>query len=172
MTEESSDRRKSLRPRPTLWVQPGPRDDEILLYCAGRSIPKGDRHDLQVLLDHFHANEDIQARCTTAITNALRYLTLDCDGTDQRYKSALFIPAGTLLAAYFGSLERVRPGEDDTLKHSMHQGRIDFKYELLVDGTPQPGDTRPGRLQLFNHCCEPGNNAVCEEIHCRSAQSP
>ncbi len=70
------------------------------------------------------------------------------------------------MAAYFGSLERVLPGEDDTLSHSMHQGRIDFKYELLVDGTPQPGDTRPGRLQLFNHCCEPGNNAVCEEVFC------
>ncbi len=166
MTEESSDRQKSLRSRPTPRVLQGPTADAILLYDVGRSIPKGDRHDLQSILDQFHADDDIQARCSTVNTNAIKYLTLDVDGTDQRYKSATFIPAGTLLAAYFGSLERVRPGEDDTLNHSMHQGKIEFKYELRVDGTPRPGDTRPGRLQLFNHCCEPGNNAVCEEVFC------
>ena len=166
MTEERNNRRRSLRSRPTLQVRQGLRADAIILYDVGRSIPKGDRQDLQVLLDRFHANEELQARCTTVDTNARRYLTLDVDGTDQRYKSATFIPGGTLLAAYFGSLERVRPGEDDTLNNSMDQGKLDLKYALLVDGTPRPGDTRLGRLQLFNHCCEPGNNAVCEELHC------
>jgi hypothetical protein len=30
---------------------------------------------------------------------------------------------------------------------------------------PKLGDSRPARLQLVNHCCEPDNNAVCEEYH-------
>ena len=53
------------------------------------------------------------------------------------------------------------------INHSMAQGKLDLDYELFVDGTPREGDTRPGRLQLFNHCCEPGNNAVSEEWECR-----
>ncbi len=70
--------------------------------------------------------------CIETYHNAQRYLTLDEDGSDKRYKSAIHIPANTLLAVYTGSL----------------------------------GDTRPGRLQLFNHSCTPHNNAVCEEKHC------
>ena len=54
MTEESSDRRKSLQSRPTPRVLQGPRADAILLYDVGRWIPKGDRHDLQSLLDQFN----------------------------------------------------------------------------------------------------------------------
>jgi hypothetical protein len=85
------------------------------------------------------------------------------NGLGQRYRAKILIPTGTLLAVYSGSLEWVQPGEEDSLNHSMAQGKIDFQYDLLVNGTPRPGDTRPGRLQLVNHCCEPGNTAVCEE---------
>jgi hypothetical protein len=147
-------------------VRPGPRADAILLYTVGRSIPKSDRHDLEVLLETFHANEEIQAMCIEAYHNAQRYLTLDEVGSDRRYKSAILVPANTLLAAYTGSLERARPGEEDVLNHSMNQGRLQWEYDLHVDGTPRLGDTRPGRLQLFNHSCTPHNNAVCEEKHC------
>jgi hypothetical protein len=164
MTDES--RRGSLRSRPTPRVRPGPRADAILLYTIGRSIPKSDRHDLQVLLDTFHANAEIQALCIEAYHNAQRYLTLDEDGSGQRYRSAILVPAGTLLAMYSGSLERTRPGEEDVLNHSMNQGRLEWEYDLHVDGTPRLGDTRPGRLQLFNHSCAPHNNAVIEEKHC------
>ena len=100
MTEN---RRDSLRSRPTPWVRPGPRANAVLLYVVGRSIPRSDRHDLEALLDRFHASDELQARCVTVDTNARRYLTLHEVGSDQCYKSSTFIPAGTLLAAYSGS---------------------------------------------------------------------
>ena len=68
------------------------------------------------------------------------------NGLGQRYKAKILIPTGTLLAVYSGSLERVQPGEEDSLNHSMAQGKVDFQYDLLVNGTPRPGDTRPGRF--------------------------
>ena len=100
MTEESMHRRESLRPRPAPRARPGPRADAILLYTVGRSIPRSDRPDLEVLLDQFHANEELQASCKTVDLNAHRYLTLDyVEGLGQNYKSTTLIPAGTLLAA-------------------------------------------------------------------------
>ena len=118
-------------------------------------------------MDQFHASEDLQARCTAVNTNAQQYLTLEhVEGQGQSYKATTLIPSGTLLAAYSGSLERILPGEEDSLNHSMAQGKLDFPYDLRVNGTPSPGDTRPGRLQLVNHGCAPGNNAICEEWHC------
>ena len=105
--------------------------------------------------------------CRSVATNAECYMTLEnTNGLGQRYKAKILIPTGTLLAVYSGSLERVQPGEEDSLNHSMAQGKVDFQYDLLVNGTPRPGDTRPGRLQMVNHCCEPGNTAVCEEWSC------
>ena len=151
MTEES--RRGTRRSRTTPQVRPALRADAILLYTIGSSILKSDRHDLEVLLETFHANVQLQEQCRTVYANARRYLALEVEGVDQRYKSATFIPAGELLAVYSGSLERVRSGEEEALNHSMDQGQIDFKYKLFVDGTPRLGDTRPGRLQLVNHSC-------------------
>ena len=130
---ENSNRRESLRSRPTPRVRPGPRADAFILYTVGRSIPKSDRHDLEVLLETFHSNEEIQALCIEANHNAERYLTLDEDGSNQSYKSAILVPEGTLLAVYSGPLERVRPGEEDVLNHSMTQGRLEWKYDLRVD---------------------------------------
>jgi hypothetical protein len=78
-------------------------------------------------------------------------MTLEnANGLGQRYKAKILIPTGTLLAVYCGSLERVQPGVEDSLNHSMAQGKVDFQYDLLVNGTPRPGDTRPGRLQPVN----------------------
>lgn len=160
-------RRDSLRPRPVPRARPGPRTDSVLLYSVGRSIPRSDRNDLEVLLNQFHANQELQDRCSTVEINARRYLTLDqAEGLGQRYTATILIPAGTLLAVYFGSLEQVRSGEEYALNHSRAQGRLDFNYELLIDGTPRRGETHPGCLQLVNHCCKPGNNAVCEEWSC------
>jgi hypothetical protein len=90
-------------------------------------------------------------------TNATRYLKLDDSVEDlgQRYIAVEEIPRGTLLATYFGSLERFRPGVMDSLNYSMAQGQLVLDYELFVDGTPRKEDIRPGRFQLFNHCCEP-----------------
>ena len=119
----------------------------MLLYSVGRSIPRSDRNDLEVLLNQFHANDEHQARCKTVEINARRYLTLDhAEDLGQRYKATILIPAGIYLAVYFGSLERARSGEEDVLNHSMAQGRLDFNYALLIDGTPRRGETHPGRL--------------------------
>ena len=51
------------------------------------------------------------------------------NGLGQRYKAKILIPTGTLLAVYSGSLERVQPGEEDSLNHSMAQGKVDFQYD-------------------------------------------
>ena len=150
MTEESSNRRASLRPRPTPRVRPGPRADAVILYTVDCLIPKADHNVLGVLLDQFRANEVLQARCIIVDNNARRYLILDRDGLGQRYKAAILIPAGTLLAVYSGSLERVRSGEEDALNHSMDQGKIDFNYDLRVNGTPRAGDTHPAGAPATN----------------------
>ena len=113
MTEENNNRRASLRSRPPPRLRPGPRAGAVILYTVGLSIPKSDRTDLQSLLDQFHANEELQDLCDTVDTNARRYLILvQDDKQDQKYKSVIAIPSGTLLAVYFGSLERIRPGEE------------------------------------------------------------
>ena len=105
--------------------------------------------------------------------NVSRYLQLDDSVEDlgQWYIAVEEIPLGKFLAAYFGSLERLRPGVMDFLNHSMAQGELVLDDELFVDGTPREGGTRPGRFQLFNHSCEPGNNAVCEEWEYRETES-
>ena len=151
----------------------------MIIYTVGKSIRPRDRHALQSLLDQFHSDDaqvtykgetdHLQHLCTEMRANACRYLRLDNSVEDlgQRYVAVEEIPLGKLLAAYVGSLERLRSGEMDSLNHSMAQGKLDLDYELFVDGTPREGDSRPGRLQLFNHCCEPGNNAVSEEWECR-----
>jgi hypothetical protein len=77
-------------------------------------------------------------------------------------------PAGQLLAVYFGSIERNTPRATDSLNHSMILGAGIMRYGLFINGTPRDGETRAGRLQLVNHGCEPGNNAVCEEWVCRA----
>ena len=174
----SSSKRDCLRPRPPTRVRPGPSANSVVLYTVGKSIRKKDFHALQHLLDRFHSDEAqvtyngnffrLQDLCREVNDNANLYLRLDdsVEELGQRYIAVSGIPAGTLLAVYFGSIERFRPGAMDFLNHSLAQGKLDLDYELFVDGTPREGDTRPGRLQLFNHCCEPGNNAVCEEWEC------
>ncbi len=73
----------------------------------------------------------------------------DKDGLGQRYKATILIPTCTLLAVYSGSLERVQPVEEDSLNHSMAQGKVDFQYDLLVNAACQCRLTsckRPGRV--------------------------
>ena len=119
------------------------------------------------MLDQFHADEELQGLCKEAHENAERYMTLETAGNNGlRYIARTDVPPGILLAVYFGSLEKACTEVQDTLCHSMHMGRLAFQYELFVDGTPRPGDDRPGRMQLVNHACSPYHNAVCEEWIC------
>jgi hypothetical protein len=78
-------------------------------------------------------------------TNATGYLKLDDSVEDlgQRYIAVGEISRGTMLATYFGSLERLRPGVMDSLNHSMTQGKLVLDYELFVDGTPRKEDIQP-----------------------------
>ena len=163
-------------------ARPGPSANATIIYTVGKSIRQRDRHTLQSLLDQFHSDEaqatykgetgHLQDLCREVNANASRYLRLDDSVEDlgQRYIAVEEIPRSKLLAVYFGSLERLRPGVIDSLNHSMAQGKLDLDYELFVDGTPRERDARPGRFQLFNHCCEPRNNAVCEEWECRETR--
>ncbi len=160
----SNSKREGLRPRPPVRARPGPSANATIIYTVGKSIRQKDRHALQSLLDQFHSDEaqatykgetgHLQDLCREVTANASRYLRLDDSVEDlgQRYIAVEEIPGGKLLAVYFGSLERLRPGVMDSLNHSMAQGQLDLDYELFVDGTPRERDTRPGRFQLFNHC--------------------
>ncbi len=50
-------------------------------------------------------------------------------------------------------------------------GEVGLGYDVTIDGTPGlvlEDDVLPGRLQIINHCCRPGNNCdivtvVCED---------
>ena len=163
----SSARKDSLRPRPERRAGPRPRDDAIILYSVGRTIPRCDRAELELLLDQFHADADLQEMCQLSHSNAVLFMTLEIsEHHNQRYIARIDVPPGTLLAVYCGSLEKFAAGVQDTLCLSMHMGSLVFPYELFVDGTPQPGDCRPGRMQLVNHACAPYHNAECEEWIC------
>jgi hypothetical protein len=148
-------------------VRPGPREDALILYRIGHSIGRKDRNDLTALLDDFHANEEIQRLCRVATTNASHYLFFHrTEGQEPYYVAAIEIPPDTFLAVYSGFLEQLRSRRGQ--RHDMSLGRLDFAYPLCVDGTPGRGgdDSRPGQMQLVNHCCRPGNNAESVEIHC------
>ncbi len=54
---------------------------------VGLLIPISDSQDLDYLLDKFHASAELQAQCISVDTNAQRYLSLEEDGSDKRYKS-------------------------------------------------------------------------------------
>ncbi len=130
---------------------------------------KEDLQTLQSLLDQFHSDEAqvtykgdtfrLQDLCIEVNINALRYLHLDGSVKDVGQRCIIAvdeIQRGKLLAVYFGSVERIRPGVMDSLNHSLAQGKLVFDFESTICSLmahPGEKDNRPGRLQLFNHCC-------------------
>ena len=121
------------------------------------------------LLD-FHANPVIQSECRTVLDNATKYLRAQhLPRKGNHYVATCNIPAGVRLAFYSGFIERadsdVRPSRD----HEMHMGETGLGFHVTIDGTPgrEPeDDARPGRLQIVNHCCLPGNNCDCDIVTC------
>ena len=165
-TEQVS-RRRSERSRPAPRVRPAPAAGALILYSIGRSIPRSDRHDLQQLLDVFHANDRIQELCRVCTSNATTYLVHHYNkNRGHWYTASQLIPPGTYLCVYSGSLERGDVAH--SRNHEMLIGKLEFTYPLYVDGTPGRGgeDTRPGQLQLVNHACQPNNNCDCEQVVC------
>jgi hypothetical protein len=63
------------------------RADVILLYTIGSLILKLDCHDLEVLLETFHAGIELQEHCRTVDANERRYLTLRVNGVEPLYGS-------------------------------------------------------------------------------------
>ena len=141
---EQDSGRHSLRSRPAPRVRPAPAAGALIrvLYSIGRSIPRSDRHDLQQLLDVFHADDRIQELCRVFTSNARIYLVYYYDKTSGHwYTASQLIPPGTYLCVYSGSLER-----GDVVHSRNHETLIvelEFPYLLCVDGTPgRGGDTR------------------------------
>ena len=160
--------RRSSRNRPVKRGRTSLPAGAQVVYRVGRSIPRLKRDDLEDTLLDFHANPVIQYECRTALENAERYLLAQHrPRKGHHYVAARNIPAGMRLAFYSGLVERadVRHARD----HEMHMGEIGLGFEVTIDGTPglvPEDDLRPGRLQIINHCCRPGNNCDVVAVVC------
>ena len=166
--------RRVLRPRPEKRGRPSLPNGARIVYRVGRSILRCDRDDLEDTLLQFHANPDIQDECRDVLENAKQYLTARYLATKgHHYIAACDIPAGVRVAFYSGFIERadVRHSRD----HEMHLDGTGLGFEATIDGTPglcPADDMRPGRLQIVNHCCSPGNNCDCILVECRLTLLP
>ena len=92
-------------------------------------MPRSDRHDLQQLLDVFHANDRIQELCRLCTSNARIYLVHHYNKTRGHwYTASQLIPPGTYLCVYSGSLERGDVAH--SRNHEMLIGKLEFTYPL------------------------------------------
>ncbi len=82
----------------------GPRTTDLqVCKQKGKKTPSQSKivHSENRFQPQFHANEELQDLCDTVDANARRYLILvQDDKQDQKYKSVIAIPSGTLLAVY------------------------------------------------------------------------
>lgn len=160
--------RRSSRPRPEKRGRSSLPAGAQIVYRVGRTILRKDRDEVEDTLLNFHANPVIQNECRTVLETAARYLTQrNLPRKGDHYVATCDIPAGERLAFYSGFIERAdaRHSRD----HEMHLGEAGFGFQVTIDGTPgrEPeDDTRPGRLQIVNHCCLPGNNCDCVIVTC------
>ena len=165
---EAPIRRAGLRPRPEKRGRPVLPPNATIVYRIGSSIGRVDRANLEETLQDFHTNPQIQARCRDITVNAERYLTANnLPGKGDHYIAAMTIPAGTPVAFYSGFLEKA--GVAHSRLHDMWMGEVGLSFPVTIDATPGRAlgdDARPGRLQLMNHACRPGNNAECVSETC------
>ena len=165
---EAPIRRAGLRPRPEKRCRPVLPPDATIVYRIGSSIGRVDRANLEETLLEFHTNPEIQGRCRDITVNAERYLTaLNLPGKGDHYIAATTIPAGTPVAFYSGFFEK--SGGFHSRLHDMWMGEVGLDFPVTIDATPGRAlgdDARPGKLQLVNHACRPGNNAECVSETC------
>ena len=165
---EAPIRRAGLRPRPEKRGRPVLPPNATIVYRIGSSIGRVDRANLEETLQDFHTNPQIQVRCRDITVNAERYLTANnLPGKGDHYIAAMTIPAGTPVAFYSGFLEKA--GVAHSRLHDMWMGEVGLSFPVTIDATPGRAlgdDARPGRLQLMNHACRPGNNAECVSETC------
>ena len=165
--------RRSSRTRAPRRERPRPAEDAIILYRIG-PVTRRVRHELEPLLEAFHANAEIQAQCRIAQQNASEYMRLQETGDECSYVAAKRIPAGTRLAAYSGFVREEKPG-NTRRRHDMHLGDPGIGFNLVVDGSPglsAEDDARPGRLQMIDHACSPYNNCIETRVICEDSMLP
>jgi len=165
--------RRSSRTRAARRERPRPAEDAVILYRIG-PVSRRVRHELEPLLEAFHANVDIQAQCRIAQQNASEYMHLQETGDECSYVAAKHIPAGTRLAAYSGFVREEKPG-NTRRRHDVHLGDPGIGCKLILDGSPGlsvEDDGRPGRLQMLDHACSPYNNCIETRMICEDSMLP
>ena len=86
---------RSLRPRPAKRGRPSLSEGSLILYQIGSTIRSRDKLELEDILLLFHANEEIQQMCRTALANVQAYLVLQRqEGKGEHYVAQTGIPEG------------------------------------------------------------------------------
>ena len=156
--QTTHDPRRSLRKRAERPSAPHPESPSIRVYERGSSFSRRERSEIDDLIERFHSDRAVQARCREirqAAAELLEEYVVDYgNGRQGRgYRAIRPIRAGTALAFYTGRLEKVGLA---SCRHLISIGLTELGYSLTVDGTPPPHQSLPvGSLQLVNHSCTP-----------------
>ena len=144
-------------------------DEKLRVYERGNSLPKKDR-EVDDLIDRFHSDPVVQARCRQIRQAAAEYLEEFVvhygNGRHGRgYRATRPIPSGTEIAFYTGRLEKVAHA---SCCHLISIGFTELGYRLTVDGTPPLDRPLPvGSMQLVGHSCTPN----CDTDHLETAST-
>ena len=151
--------RRSLRKRAERPSAPHPEVRYIRVYERGSSFSRREHPEVDDLLDRFHSDRRVQARCRdirqVAAEHLAEYVVDYGDGRQGRGYRAIrhHIKKGTAVAFYTGRLEKVGLA---SCCHLISIGPTELGYSLTVDGTPLPGQPPPvGSMQMVNHSCKP-----------------
>ena len=150
--------RRSLRKRAERPSAPHPEVRYIRVYERGSSFSRREHPEVDDLLDRFHSDRRVQARCRdirqVAAEHLVEYVVDYGDGRQGRgYRAIRHIKKGTAVAFYTGRLEKVGLA---SCCHLISIGPTELGYSLTVDGTPLPGQPPPvGSMQMVNHSCTP-----------------
>ena len=155
------------RRQPAVRARPQPAADALILLTVG-DIPRRDRHELQCILDQFHANQALQDECREILRNEAEFLVPE--HTKEQgcgFVAKTDIPAGKRLTLYAGRLSKFN-GSPGT--HYMCMGDIGLGYPLVIDGTPRaqaaPAQASVGQMQMLNHACPPHANTRSASLVC------
>ena len=109
----------------------------VLILLTVGDIPRLDRHELQCILDEFHANRALQAECREILCKDAGYLVPD-HTEDQSccFAAKIDTPACKRLTLYAGRLSKFS-GNSGT--HYICMGDIGLGYPLIIDGLSSAG---------------------------------
>ena len=158
--------RRSLRKRAERPSAPHPELGYIRVYERGGSFVRREHSEVDELIERFHSDRRVQARCRdirqVAAEHLKEYVVDYGDGRQGRgYRAIRHIKKGTAIAFYTGRLEKVGLA---SCCHLISIGPTELGYSLTVDGTPLPNQSLPeGSMQLVNHSCTPNCVTAYEE---------